>query len=170
MTRDTRRERFKFCQGKTDWRHKKRFHPHCIDNRFNHFFFARYHNLKMLAAKNSKNLKKVSYFANFCCCIVFSLVLLQQHLFVTAGRSCASTPKCNSLGLKGDCCPTPQNVFLECCGPKPVTPVAPKPSPVSPPVKMRRRCANNPACRKLGLKGQCCPTPKGVVLKCCTTS
>jgi hypothetical protein len=33
-----------------------------------------------------------------------------------SSSSCESNPGCTSSGLNGDCCPTSDNVFLECCG------------------------------------------------------
>jgi endo-1,3(4)-beta-glucanase len=33
----------------------------------------------------------------------------------TTDGSCQSNPVCDSQGLTGECCPTNQNVFLECC-------------------------------------------------------
>ena len=33
----------------------------------------------------------------------------------SAASSCQSNPGCVSTGLTGECCPTSQNIFLECC-------------------------------------------------------
>eukprot|EP00522_Entomoneis_paludosa_P010607 CAMPEP_0172453486 /NCGR_PEP_ID=MMETSP1065-20121228/10779_1 /TAXON_ID=265537 /ORGANISM="Amphiprora paludosa, Strain CCMP125" /LENGTH=233 /DNA_ID=CAMNT_0013205669 /DNA_START=121 /DNA_END=822 /DNA_ORIENTATION=+ len=67
---------------------------------------------------------------------------------VTHPPKCMDNPVCGGLGLVGECCPTQDGVFLDCCDPAP-------------------QCAHNPACNALGLAGDCCPTIDGVFLACC---
>jgi Leucine rich repeat/Leucine rich repeat N-terminal domain len=189
------------------------------------------------------------------------------------GTTCESNPKCAELGLKGACCPTIDNVFLDCCSSKPqsspvmaptqtpsdgkekkkntpkgstanpvapkqtipvappaITPSAPTPTtpvqvlspakspqaptpneekkknipkessqtlPVAPSVLVpttpviapapsapnqvlspttpvltpssSTSCSSNTMCAILALKGECCPTPQGIFLDCCSS-
>lgn len=48
--------------------------------------------------------------------------------------SCSLYPACAALNLKGDCCPTEENVFLKCCTAVPPPTPNPSPSPVIAPV------------------------------------
>lgn len=100
--------------------------------------------------------------------------------------SCAANKACvNAHGdpLAGDCCPTSQGVFLDCC-PNPQCDQFPacigndgKPllgdcCPTSDGVvldccKVDAQCKNHPKCS--GLAGNCCPTNDGITLDCCLT-
>lgn len=64
-------------------------------------------------------------------------------------RTCSSNPVCNALGLEGDCCPSSDGVFLDCCA-------------------ADASCSAHSACTEL--EGDCCPTPEGVLLDCCNQS
>jgi len=101
---------------------------------------------------------------------------------------CSQNPGCKNLGLIGSCCPTRAGVQLGCC-----IDVATKPtseSEIIPETSSKGQtgsktsdsgsddakssgaedpsCARNPECAKLGLIGQCCPTPEGILLGCCS--
>jgi len=69
----------------------------------------------------------------------------------TENASCSAAPICNSNGLTGDCCPTNDGTYLNCCAEKPFG-----------------SCSSNLACRDLGLRGECCPTQHGHFLDCCS--
>jgi hypothetical protein len=71
---------------------------------------------------------------------------LQNNRPAIAARSCAANPSCTALGLTGECCPSLDGVFLDCCSSK---------------------CHENAACAAQGLQGECCPTMNGVFLDCC---
>eukprot|EP00980_Cylindrotheca_fusiformis_P013379 scaffold3410_cov141-Cylindrotheca_fusiformis.AAC.22 len=93
-------------------------------------------------------------------------------------ESCAANSRCFNLQLAGNCCPTRNGVFLDCCDPvggettppptpSPVAPNAPiTPTPPPTPASIpSERCSAHSAC--YGLVGNCCPTPSGLVLDCC---
>lgn len=71
------------------------------------------------------------------------------------GPQCTANKFCNAPTLTGVCCPTIQNVSLDCCGAT-QTPV-------------QESCVANAQCRDLGLTGACCPTKDSTYLDCCTT-
>ena len=64
---------------------------------------------------------------------------------VLTPKSCQVHPGCAALGMTGDCCPTQEDTFLDCCEPQ--------------------SCYANPKCS--GLEGNCCPTDDGMFLDCC---
>ncbi|CAB9523627.1 expressed unknown protein [Seminavis robusta] len=70
---------------------------------------------------------------------------------IIGGPFCTDNPKCNELGLAGECCPTIDGVNLACC--------------YSPPTAAS--CSANTVCDSSGLEGDCCPTIDGVFLDCC---
>lgn len=65
--------------------------------------------------------------------------------------SCSANPVCKSQNLTGDCCPSTDGTFLNCCVEKPFG-----------------SCSSNPTCRDLGLRGECCPSESGQFLDCCS--
>lgn len=71
---------------------------------------------------------------------------------------CASNPTCAALGLAGHCCPTVDDVVLDCCSQPAVTPSQAPPA----------ACSAHPACAHLA--GNCCPTNTNVQLSCCTST
>jgi hypothetical protein len=78
--------------------------------------------------------------------------LLQSRDLSTGSQGrykCSLKPACAALGLSGDCCPTTDGVFLDCCD------------------NDSNLCQVNPVCNALGLEGSCCPTADGVTLECC---
>jgi len=62
-------------------------------------------------------------------------------------ESCSANSLCTNL--EGDCCPTDELVFLNCCD------------------NTRDSCASHPKCEMANLTGDCCPTTDGVFLDCC---
>eukprot|EP00980_Cylindrotheca_fusiformis_P019872 scaffold6992_cov102-Cylindrotheca_fusiformis.AAC.4 len=71
------------------------------------------------------------------------------------GSQCSAYSACSDL--VGECCPTTNGAFLDCC----------YDSEDNPPVNNGAECANHPACSALGLDGLCCATEEGVTLDCC---
>jgi hypothetical protein len=100
-------------------------------------------------------------------------------LIITANEvpaSCSRNAQCEAIGLEGLCCPTEDDVTLDCCDDVPTTvPLTAKPSsapsmnPSSSPseVAISAQCSAHPTCTSLGVNGQCCPTLAGVQLDCC---
>lgn len=62
------------------------------------------------------------------------------------GASCEKNPVCVLQGVEGECCPTAEGVFLDCCN---------------------RECSVHSACEENSLDAACCPTADGVELECC---
>jgi hypothetical protein len=76
---------------------------------------------------------------------------------------CSAHKACVAAGLTlGDCCPTLDGVFLDCCATKTTT-MAPSSAPTS----TEAKCSAYSSCVDLGLSGDCCPTMEGVTLDCC---
>jgi hypothetical protein len=65
--------------------------------------------------------------------------------------ACSRNAQCEALGLEGLCCPTIDNVHLDCCGGS-------------------AECSANSQCAALGLTGECCPVSSGEYLECCDGS
>ena len=63
---------------------------------------------------------------------------------------CRNNVRCHALELQGECCPSSDGVFLDCCDQGEITPAS---------------CSVNAMCAHL--TGQCCPTEEGVFLACC---
>eukprot|EP00980_Cylindrotheca_fusiformis_P018056 scaffold5780_cov102-Cylindrotheca_fusiformis.AAC.3 len=80
----------------------------------------------------------------------------------TLSTQCSANAVCANLGLEGECCPTIEGIFLDCCtadsGNAPSDP---------PSVFMEPECSANEVCADLQLDGLCCPTVDGVMLACC---
>lgn len=83
-----------------------------------------------------------------------SIVVSKDHRRVLNGpiwrlirSKCIFNRPCRALGLRGDCCPTSDGIYLNCCKHKPTT------------------CSSYRACTNL--TGNCCPTDTGVFLNCC---
>lgn len=113
---------------------------------------------------------------------ILIIVILLVNTVHGQRASCSAYPKCSKL--TGNCCPTSQGEYLDCCGvvSKPVPKVVIRPSvlkpiikpvpqvvikPVSKPIvnTVRRRCLAHAKCKPL--TGFCCPTSQGVYLSCC---
>jgi len=77
------------------------------------------------------------------------------HLPPAALGTCSTDPGCAPLHLNGDCCPTPNGMYLGCCSEAPHVDIA------------KGTCASDPGCAPLNLKGDCCPTSAGTFLDCC---
>lgn len=76
------------------------------------------------------------------------------------GALCSSHAGCGSL--QGECCPTPEGLFLSCCENSPNSSARINSNNV------RELCSANAQCSSLGLQGACCPTPDGAMfLDCC---
>eukprot|EP00934_Nitzschia_sp_Nitz4_P007551 Nitzschia sp. Nitz4//scaffold220_size35126//30209//31614//NITZ4_007836-RA/size35126-snap-gene-0.3-mRNA-1//-1//CDS//3329542547//7541//frame0 len=84
---------------------------------------------------------------------------------------CSANPSCRDLSLMGDCCPTPQGVYLGCCFGEdseynqtmiPTSTV--DPNATAAPTTFEQ-CSVHPACE--GLVDDCCPTSEGTFLYCC---
>jgi hypothetical protein len=85
-------------------------------------------------------------------------------------KLCSSNPTCVASGnsLEGDCCPTTEGVFLDCCDDDGDGRVhSKKHDTVHDTDTTAASCSTNAACTDLGLTGSCCPTPEGVILNCC---
>ena len=67
-----------------------------------------------------------------------------------SASSCSNNARCNALDLEGECCPSSEGAFLDCCGQGEITEAS---------------CSKNPMCAHL--TGQCCPTEQGIFLACC---
>ena len=65
---------------------------------------------------------------------------------------CSAHKKCKKL--TGDCCPTTDGTYLDCC-------------PYNKPVNPDAQCSKHYQCKKEGLTGPCCPTSNGSYLDCC---
>ena len=68
---------------------------------------------------------------------------------------CVNNPACLALGLGEDCCPTVDNVFLDCCTAIPNDCQEPGSCDTSP---SEASCELNPKCEALNLEGNCCPS------------
>jgi len=66
--------------------------------------------------------------------------MLQSDL----GTTCGANPVCAKLGLEGECCPSADGQYLDCCN---------------------RSCQRHAECNSLA--ENCCPTLDGVELDCC---
>jgi hypothetical protein len=72
--------------------------------------------------------------------------------FMIVSATCSSNAACQALELTGDCCPTADNVMLQCCDTDST---------------VQLNCPANPLCAAAGLEGACCPTTIGTFLDCC---
>jgi len=87
----------------------------------------------------------------------------------TKPSACSRAPKCATIGLSGECCPTAAGVRMGCCDDE-TEHAAPTTTTVSTrPVDSDgdHTCASFPACAALGLAGACCPNAAGVRMGCC---
>jgi endo-1,3(4)-beta-glucanase len=98
-----------------------------------------------------------------------------------SSASCSSHLFCADANLVGDCCPTKDGSYLGCCGSSAKTsgsikaiaaavPTNTKPTTVSEKEVSSASCSSNPSCADANLVGDCCPTPEGSFLGCCSTT
>jgi hypothetical protein len=95
--------------------------------------------------------------------------------------ACSENAACAALGLIDACCPTIDNVFLDCCGAEeayvlPADDIEQQEitdltetseEETAEETKPAAACSENVACAALGLTGACCPTTDNVFLDCC---
>lgn len=79
--------------------------------------------------------------------------------------ACSAHPRCRARGLTGDCCPTGDDVDLDCCSNNNPT-RRPTPRPTGD--NDEASCSAHPRCHRLELAGLCCPTSDDVTLACCS--
>jgi endo-1,3(4)-beta-glucanase len=75
---------------------------------------------------------------------------------------CQQNKACADAGLSGECCPTAEGDFLQCCG---VPNSSDKGKSAG---ENGGSCQQNEACAQAGLFGECCPTAEGTFLECCS--
>lgn len=75
-------------------------------------------------------------------------------------HSCNANSNC--IGLEGDCCPTSNGIYLDCCGDQSTSLNVPTPATTE-----SNACSAHPNCN--GLSGICCPNNNGIFLDCCGT-
>lgn len=73
------------------------------------------------------------------------MAAFERMLTGTDEAACEKHSMCEGLGLEGECCPTADGVYLDCC---------------------QRECSTRSACAELD--GNCCPTDDGTMLDCCS--
>ena len=98
--------------------------------------------------KSSMTFHLIFRFLFLCIPILYArrLGIGEEHNRQLLNSACSANPSC--AGLAGNCCPTSDNVYLDCCP--------------------KRTCSSYSACS--GLSGNCCPTDSGVTLACCSQS
>ena len=81
--------------------------------------------------------------------------------------SCYLNSGCKSTGLSGSCCPTESGIYLGCCStdPNAISDNSDKQDSGS---NDSKSCSGNKGCASFNLQGDCCPTPNGVFLGCCS--
>jgi len=90
--------------------------------------------------------------------LVYKDITLPQGNCAAAGNEA-----CLELGLVGDCCPTPEGIFLGCC--RGAEKDAAKAFAAD-----HGTCAAYSGCAAIGLAGDCCPNEEGNYLACCHAS
>jgi len=77
---------------------------------------------------------------------------------------CSDYPRCVAQGMTGECCPTDENVKLDCCFDKSQS-LRPTTRPTN--REGSSFCSIFPKCVAQGLTGECCPADDNVKLDCC---
>ena len=86
--------------------------------------------------------------------------------------SCYLNSGCKSTGLSGNCCPTAGGQYLGCCSRDPNSSSINATNSTGDSNDRgstdNKPCNGNKGCAPLNLSGDCCPTPNGVFLGCCS--